>query len=246
MIKALGPGFRLTLTLTILTGLLYPALMTGVSELIFPSQANGSLVTVDGKIVGSSLIGQTFTKPEYFHPRPSSAGSGYDASASSGSNLGPTSAKLLHGTTTMDDKNNEVVAFDGIDLRIVHYCLDNNIPYESSVPLEQFKDANGNLDDVKLIKAFNDGTTPLVFKAMTPIPQDAVTASSSGLDPHISPANAEIQAARIAKARGVATDQVKPLIAQFTDRADLGFLGEPRVNVLMLNVTLDQRFPISK
>jgi K+-transporting ATPase ATPase C chain len=246
MIKALGPGVRLTLTLTILTGLLYPALMTGVSELIFPSQANGSLVTVDGKIVGSSLIGQTFTKPEYFHPRPSSAGSGYDASASSGSNLGPTSAKLLHGTTTMDDKNNEVVAFDGIDLRIVHYCLDNNIPYESSVPLEQFKDANGNLDDVKLIKAFNDGTTPLVFKAMTPIPQDAVTASSSGLDPHISPANAEIQAARIAKARGVATDQVKPLIAQFTDRADLGFLGEPRVNVLMLNVTLDQRFPISK
>jgi K+-transporting ATPase ATPase C chain len=246
MFKALGPGFRFTLALTILTGLLYPAVMTGVSELIFPRQANGSLVTVDGKTVGSALIGQSFTKPEYFHPRPSSAGSGYDATASSGSNLGPTSAKLLHGTTAMDDKKNETVAFDGIGVRIVHYCLDNNIPYESSVPLEQFKSADGSLDDVKLIKAFNDGTTPLVFRAMAPIPQDAVTASSSGLDPHISPANAEIQVARVAKARGVAADQVKPLIAQFTERADWGFLGEPRVNVLMLNVTLDQRFPISK
>jgi potassium-transporting ATPase KdpC subunit len=246
MFRELGPGFRLTLVLTILTGLLYPAVMTGVSELIFPKQANGSLVTVNGKVVGSSLIGQAFAKPEYFHPRPSSAGSGYDATASSGSNLGPTSAKLLHGTTKMDDKKTEVVDFDGIDDRIVHYCLDNDIPYQSSVPLDQFKDSQGNLDDVKLIKAFNDSKTPLVIKAMAPIPQDAVTASSSGLDPHISPANAEIQAARIAKARGVAPDQVKPLIAQFADRADWGFLGEPRVNVLMLNMTLDQRFPISK
>ena len=246
MLKELGPGFRLTLIFTILTGLLYPAVMTGVSELIFPKQANGSLVTVGGKVVGSSLIGQTFAKPEYFHPRPSSAGNGYDATASSGSNLGPTSAKLLHGTTKMDDKKNEVVDFDGISLRVVHYCVDNDIPYESSVPLDQFKDSHGDLDDVKLIKAFNDDKTPLRFTPKTPIPQDAVTASASGLDPHISPANAETQAGRVAKARGVSADQVKQLIPQFTDRADLGFLGEPRVNVLMLNIALDQKFPVSK
>jgi K+-transporting ATPase ATPase C chain len=246
MLKELGPGLRLTLIFTVLTGLLYPAVMTGVSELIFPKQANGSLVTVGGKVVGSSLIGQPFAKPEYFHPRPSAAGNGYDATASGGSNLGPTSAKLLHGTTKMDDKKNEVVDFDGISLRVVHYCVDNDIPYESSIPLDQFKDSHGDLDDVKLIKAFNDDKTPLLFTPKTPIPQDAVTASASGLDPHISPANAETQAARIAKARGVSADQLKQLIPQFTDRADLGFLGEPRVNVLMLNIALDQKFPVSK
>ena len=246
MIKELGPGFRLTLIFTIVLGLLYPAVMTGVSELIFPKQANGSLVTVGGKVVGSSLIGQPFTKPEYFHPRPSAAGSGYDATASSGSNLGPTSAKLLHGTTKMDDKKNEIVDFDGINLRIVHYCVDNDITYESSIPLDQFKDSHGDLDEVKLIKAFNDDKTPLVFSPKVPIPPDAVTASASGLDPHVSPANAETQAARIAKARGVSADQIKQLIPQSTDRADLGFLGEPRVNVLMLNIALDQHFAVSK
>src|ERR1700736_2573284 len=207
MIKELGPGLRLTLIFTILTGLLYPAVMTGVSKLIFPKQANGSLVTLNGKLVASSLIGQPFAKPEYFHPRPSAAGNGYDATASGGSNLGPTSAKLLHGTTKMDDKKNEVVDFDGINLRIVHYCVDNDIPYESSVPLDQFKNSHGDLDDVKLIKAFNDVKTPLQFTAKAPIPPDAVTASSSGLDPQISPANAETQAARVAKARGVSADQ---------------------------------------
>ena len=246
MIKELGSGFRLTLIFTVVLGLLYPAVMTGVSELIFPKHSNGSLVTVNGKVVGSSLIGQPFTKPEYFHPRPSAAGNGYDATASGGSNLGPTSAKLLHGTTKIDDKKNEVVDFDGINLRIVHYCLDNDIPYQSSVPLDQFKDSHGDLDDVKLIKAFNDDKTPLLFTAKAPIPPDAVTASASGLDPHISPANAETQSARVAKARGVSADQVKQLIAQFTDRADLGFLGEPRVNVLMLNIALDQKVPVSK
>ena len=246
MLKELGPGLRLTLIFTVLTGLLYPAVMTGVSELIFPKRANGSLVTVGGKVVGSSLIGQPFAKPEYFHQRPSAAGNGYDATASGGSNLGPTSAKLLHGTTKMDDKKNEVVDFDGISLRVVHYCVDNDIPYESSIPLDQFKDSHGDLDDVKLIKAFNDDKTPLRFTPKAPIPQDAVTASASGLDPHISPANAETQAARIAKARGVSADQLKQLIPQFTDRADLGFLGEPRVNVLMLNIALDQKFPVSK
>jgi K+-transporting ATPase ATPase C chain len=246
MLKELGPGLRLTLIFTVLTGLLYPTVMTGVSELIFPKQANGSLVTVGGKVVGSSLIGQPFAKPEYFHPRPSAAGSGYDATASGGSNLGPTSAKLLRGTTKMDDKKNEIVDFDGINLRIVHYCVDNDIPYESSVPLDQFKDSHGDLDDVKLIKAFNDDKKPLVFTAKVPIPQDAVTASASGLDPHISPANAEAQAARVEKARGVSADQIKQLIPQSTNQADLGFLGEPRVNVLMLNIALDQKFPVSR
>jgi K+-transporting ATPase ATPase C chain len=246
MMKEIGPGFRLTLVFTILTGLLYPAAMTGISQLIFPNQANGSLVSANGKVVGSSLIGQNFAKPEYFHPRPSAAGSGYDATASSGTNLGPTSAKLLRGTTKMDDKKNEVVDFDGISLRVVHYCLDNDIPYESSMPLEQFKDAKGDLDEVRLIKAFNDDKNPLVFTAKAPIPQDAVTASASGLDPHISPANAGIQATRVAKARNVTAGQVNELIQQFTERADLGFLGEPRVNVLMLNVALDQRFPPAK
>src|ERR1700704_5674530 len=226
MLKELGPGFRLTVVFTILTGLLYPAAMTGVSQLIFPSQANGSLITVNGKVVGSSLIGQSFSKPEYFHPRPSSAGSGYDASASGGSNLGPTSAKLLRGTTKMDDKKNEVVDFDGVNLRIVHYCLENDIPYESSVPLDRFKDAKGDLDDVKLIKAFNDDKAPLIFTPKTPIPADAVTASASGLDPHISPDSARAQASRIAKARGIEADQTNQLIARFTEAPDLGILGE--------------------
>jgi len=243
MLKELGPGFRLTLVFTVLTGLLYPAIMTGISQLVFPNQANGSLVSANGKVVGSTLIGQNFAKPEYFHPRPSAAGSGYDATASSGSNLGPTSAKLLHGTTKMDDKKNEVVDFDGINLRVVHYCLDNDIPYESSAPLDQFRDAKGEIDDVKLVKAFNDDKNPLVFTAKAAIPPDAVTASSSGLDPHISPANAEVQAARVAKARGVSVDQVNQAVAQFTEGPDLGLLGEPRVNVLRLNLGLDQQFP---
>lgn len=246
MIKQLGPGLRLTILFTILTGLIYPAVMTGLSEAIFPKKANGSLVTVNGKIVGSSLIGQSFSKPEYFHPRPSAAGSGYDATQSGGTNLGPTSAKLLHGTIKLDDKKHEVVDFDGIDDRVVHYCVDNGLPYESSVPLDQFKDASGNLDDVKLIKAFNDPNKPLVFTPKVPIPSDAVTASASGLDPSISPANADLQAARVAKARGIASEQVKPLIAQYTDRPDWGFFGEPRVNVLQLNIALDQKFPASK
>ena len=246
MIKELGPAFRMMLVFTVLTGLLYPAAMTGIAKVIFPRQANGSLVTVNGKVVGSSLIGQNFSKDEYFHPRPSAAGNGYDATASSGTNLGPTSAKLLRGTTKMDDKKNEVVDFDGISVRLVHYCLDNDLSYESSVPLDQFKNAKGELDDVKLIKAFNDDKTPLMFKPKSPIPADAVTASASGLDPHISAANADIQAGRVARARKASTDQVKQLIAQSTEGADLGFLGEPRVNVLMLNIALDQRFPVTK
>jgi K+-transporting ATPase ATPase C chain len=228
--------------MTVVLGVIYPLAMTGISQVMFPKQANGSLITSGDKVIGSELIGQTFSKPEYFHGRPSSAGGGYDASASSGSNLGPTSAKLVHGTTKMDDKRNEIVDFDGINLRIVHYCLDNDIAYESSVPLDQFKDAKGDLDEVKLIKAFNDDKTPLVFTPKGPIPADAVTASASGLDPHISPDFAHAQTARVAKTRGVTREQVNQIIAQFTEAPDLGLLGEPRVNVLRLNLALDQNF----
>jgi K+-transporting ATPase ATPase C chain len=240
------PGLRIKLFLTVVLGVGYPLLMTGISQVIFPKQANGSLIKAGDKVIGSDLIGQSFSKPEYFHPRPSSAGGGYDAGASSGSNLGPTSAKLIHGTIKMDDKKNEVVDFDGISLRIVHYAVENGIPYESSVPLDQFKDASGNLDDVKLIKAFSDDKTPFVFTPKAPIPADAVTASASGLDPHISPDSALIQIARVAKARGIQPDQATQLVTQFTEGPSLGLLGEPRVNVLKLNLALDQQFPVKK
>lgn len=245
MWKQMMPGLRMTLALTVLTGLIYPFLVTGLCQVIFPWQANGSLIEQGGKVVGSALIGQNFTKAEYFHPRPSSAGSGYDAAASSGSNLGPTSAKLVRGTTKMDEKKNEVVDFDGISLRTVHYCLENDIPYESSAPLDQFKDAKGNLDDVKLVKAFNDDKAPLVFRAMKPIPADAVTGSGSGLDPHISPASAQAQTARVAKARGMSPDEVRRLVEQRTEGRDWGSLGELRVNVLLLNLDLDKAHPVS-
>ena len=237
------PGLRINIFATILFGVIYPLAITGVCQVLFPRQANGSLVTAGDKVIGSEIIGQNFTKPEYFQPRPSAAGSGYDATASSGSNLGPTSAKLVHGTTKMDDKKNEVVDFDGINLRIVHYCLDNDIPYESSVPLDRFKDAKGGLDDVKLIKAFNDDKAPLMFTPKAPIPADAVTGSASGLDPHISPASAQVQAPRVAKARGISVEQTNQLLTQFTEGPALGLLGDPRVNVLKLNLALDQQFP---
>jgi K+-transporting ATPase ATPase C chain len=243
MWKEILPGLRIKIFMMVVLGVVYPLAMTGISQVMFPKQANGSLIAVGGKVVGSEIIGQNFAKPEYFHPRPSSAGSGYDATASSGSNLGPTSAKLIHGTTKMDDKKNEVVDYDGINLRIVHYCLENEIPYESSMPLDRFKGADGNLDDVKLIKAFNDDKAPLIFTPKAPIAADAVTASSSGLDPHISPANAEAQASRVAKARGISVDQANQIVARFTEGPDLGLLGEPRVNVLKLNLAMDQQFP---
>lgn len=246
MWREILPGLRINIFVTIVFGLIYPLAITGICQAIFPHQANGSLVTAAGKPVGSELLGQNFSKPEYFHPRPSSAGSGYDPTASSGSNLGPTSAKLIHGTTKLDDKKNEVVDFDGISLRIVHYSLENNIPYESSAPLDRFKDAKGDLDDVSLIKAFNDDKTPLVFKAKAPIPADAVTGSGSGLDPDISPANARLQAARVAQARGISAEQARRLLFQFTQGPALGFLGEPRVNVLQLNLALDRQFPIKR
>ena len=177
--------------MTIVLGVLYPLAITGLSQVLFPHQANGSLVTVNGKVVGSELIGQNFSKPEYFQPRPSAAGNdGYDPTASSGSNYGPTNQKLVDRVKASVDK----------------FRKDN-------------PDYTG------------------------PLPADLVTASASGLDPHISPDSADVQAARVAKARGVSTDQVSQLIAQFTEGPDLGVLGELRVNVLKLNLALDEKFP---
>ncbi|HEX4347910.1 MAG TPA: potassium-transporting ATPase subunit C [Vicinamibacterales bacterium] len=244
MIKELKPAFLMMVVFTVLTGLIYPAAVTAIAQVAFRDQANGSLIESSGQVIGSHLLGQNFAKAEYFHPRPSSAGSnGYDPTATSGSNLGPTSAKLINGTTKLDDKKNEVVDFDGISDRVVHYCVDNDLPYESSVPLDRFKDPHGDLDDVKLIKAFNDEKVPLAFRSKTPIPADAVTASASGVDPHISPRNAEIQAPRVAKARGIPADQVQALVLSHTEGRTLGILGEPRVNVLELNLALDAAAP---
>lgn len=244
MREQLLPGLRLTLFMTLVLGVVYPLAVTGVSQAIFPKQANGSLIRSGSRVIGSELIGQAFTRAEYFHPRPSSAGSGYDAAASGGSNLGPTSAKLLHGATRTDAKGNPAVDFDGIGVRLVHYCVENGIPYESSAPLAQFQDAGGGLDDLKLVQAFRDPASPLVFRAKTPVPADAVTGSASGLDPHISPANAEIQAARVARARAASEEQVRSLVRQWTENRTWGFLGEPRVNVLQLNLALDRQFPV--
>jgi len=243
MFKELKTGFLMMAVMTVVTGLLYPAAITGIAQAMFRDQADGSLIVSNGRVIGSRLLGQSFTKPEYFHPRPSAAGSGYDATASAGTNLGPTSAKLLNGIINTDDKGVETVGFDGIKTRVVHYCVDNGLPLESSVPMDQFRNANGDLDDVKLIKAFNDEKTPLVVRATQPIPADAVTGSASGLDPHISPRNAELQAPRVAKARGVAVDQIQAVIARYTEGRTLGVLGEPRVNVLELNLALNQQFP---
>src|SRR6185312_13332503 len=188
------PGLRIKLFMTVLLGVLYPLAMTGISQAIFPHQANGSLVRANGKVIGSELIGQNFTKPEYFQPRPSAAGSnGYDATSSGASNYGPTNQKLI----------------DRVKASIEKFRKDN-------------PDYQG------------------------PIPADLLTASASGLDPHISPASAEAQAPRVATARGVSVERINQLMAQFTERPDLGILGETRVNVLMLNLELDRTFPLQK
>jgi len=180
----------MTLVMTILTGLIYPLAVTGLSQVFFRDKANGSLVAVNGQVVGSQLIGQNFTRAEYFQPRPSAAGNGYDATASSGSNLGPTNKKLIDRVQASVDK---------------------------------FRKENPEYPGV--------------------IPADLLTTSGSGLDPHISPASAEAQAARVAKARGAPVDQIHALIATHTEGRDLGFLGEPRINVLQLNLDLDRTFP---
>ena len=245
-LKHLRVSIVATIVLAVIVSGIYPAVVWGLSQLLFPWQANGSLidkdgkpVTKDGQAIGSALLGQNFSDAKYFHPRPSSAGNGYDPTSSGGSNLGPTSAKLINGTTKKDDKGNEVVDFDGIHDRIVHYCVDNNVEFDSSTPLKEFQDKQGNLDDVKLIKAFK-ADKPLIFTPKREIPADAVTGSGSGLDPHISVENARIQAARVAAARKVSVERVNEMIGKYSEGPDLGFLGEQGVNVLRLNLALDK------
>lgn len=187
--KNLITAVLMTIATTILLGIVYPLVVTGIAQVIFPEQSNGQLIRSNGKIVGSSLIGQGFSGPAYFHSRPSATTVPYDAANSAGSNLGPTNQKLL-------DR--------------VH-------------------------QDVTVLQAENPGQ---------PVPIDLVTTSASGFDPHITPAAAEFQLPRIAKERGISTDQLKSLVARHTESRQLGFLGEPRVNVLELNLDLDQRFPL--
>lgn len=191
MLTHLRPALTLILAMTVLTGLAYPLAVTAVARLAFPEQAAGSLIhRADGTVLGSALIGQTFTRPEYFWSRPSAAGDGYDAANSSGTNLGPSNTALVAAVQARMDA----------------------------------------------LKAANPD-------AVGPVPVDLVTASGSGLDPHISPAAALWQAPRVAAARGLETGRVVDLIDQATEGRVFGFLGEPSVNVLKLNLALDAQAP---
>ena len=249
MLTQLRISIIATLVLAVICCGIYPAIVWGLSQAMFHHKANGSLIAKDGSptdndadAVGSALLGQPFSDAKYFHPRPSAAGNGYDPTASGGSNLGPTSAKLFNGTTQPSTQPSQAptVAFDGVKLRTILYAQENGIEIlDASQPLKSFMDEKGNYDQVKLINAFNDSAHPLTFHTAKPIPPDAVTASSSGLDPHISLANAQIQAQRVADARKISIDRVKALIDQNTDGPDLGILGDPGVNVLKLNLALD-------
>jgi potassium-transporting ATPase KdpC subunit len=185
----LRPAIVLTLLLCVITGLIYPGVLTVVAQLLFPRQANGSLVTgANGQVIGSELIGQPFAKPEYFHPRPSAAGAGYDDTLSGGTNKGPTDLKLA-----------DTLIAQAVDSAVK---LDNGVKGR--------------------------------------IPSDLVTSSGSGLDPHISPASAFLQVRRVARARGLDSASVSGLVERYIEGRQYGFFGEPRVNVLRLNVALDR------
>lgn len=190
-LKELYPAFAITIALTVITGIAYPFVVTGLAYVLFKDKAQGSLIVKDGKVVGSRLIGQQFQGSGYFRSRPSAAGNGYDAAASSGMNLGPTSKRL----------------FDNVK------------------------------SNTEALRADNPNT---------PIPIDLVTASASGLDPHITPAAAEFQVARVARERGIREEDVLQLVREHTEGRQLGVLGEPRINVLELNLTLDAAHPIGK
>jgi K+-transporting ATPase ATPase C chain len=181
------PAIVLTLLLIVMTGLLYPGLVTGLAQVLFPHQANGSLIESNGQVVGSALIGQSFASAKYFHPRPSAAGSGYVGDSSSGTNKGPTDRKLAD--------------------TLVAVAVDSAVKTEGAVKGQ--------------------------------VPADMVTSSGSGLDPHISPANAALQVARVAKVRNIPPERVRALVAEHTEGRQFGFFGEARVNVLTLNLALD-------
>jgi potassium-transporting ATPase KdpC subunit len=184
----LRPAIVLTLLLCVITGFVYPGIITGIAQLLFPHQANGSLITApSGQVVGSELIGQQFARAEYFHARPSAAGNGYDDTLSAGTNKGPTDAKLAD--------------------TLVAQAVDSAVKLDGAV--------RGSL------------------------PADLATRSGSGLDPHISPASAFLQVTRVARARGVDSAAVRALVARHIEGRQFGFFGEPRVNVLMLNLALD-------
>ncbi len=186
-LRQMRPALLAVVVFTVLLGIVYPLVVTGISQVAFNNAANGSLITHDGKVVGSTLIGQTFTAPKYFHSRPSAAGAGYDGSASSGSNLGPLNPDFLASVAD----------------RVKAYRTENELGNDVAVPV------------------------------------DAVTASASGLDPHISVENARLQAPRVARERGLDVAVVLGLMSKHTDGRALGVLGEPGVNVVTLNLALD-------
>jgi K+-transporting ATPase ATPase C chain len=191
--KQIRPAIALTLLLCVITGLVYPGIVTALAQVLFPHQANGSLVmSAKGDAIGSELIGQSFSRPGYFHSRPSAAGNGYDDTLSAGTNLGPTSAKLAD--------------------TLIAQAVDSAVR--------------------------NDGA----IKGR--IPADYVTSSASGLDPHISPATAFVQVARVARARHADSTAVRAIVEKHVEGRQFGFFGEPRVNVLLLNLDLDHALPL--
>lgn len=207
VLEPLRPALVSVLLLTLLSGVIFPMVLSAAAWLFFPRQAGGSLLLRDGVVVGSELIGQDFTGPGYFHPRPSAAGRGYDAASSGGTNLGPANPKLRNGASDDPATPGFDESFAGLRELAEAYRTRNGLPPDAAVPI------------------------------------DAVTRSGSGLDPHISPANAALQVARVARARGMTEESVRRLVNEFTRGRALGILGEPTVAVLRLNLALDRASP---